>query len=273
MLWRGVKLSALCLLLGVQAGLAQVSAQDCAALEVALAGTGASHLDLVARDDLARRIERHGPALGLSVSTARLQALALREDDPALQELLAEDLSGIEAALGLCLDAVAGQDAGGGGAVHAGSGAQAGIGRGGARIEIAAVPFPWPAFAGLIALIVCIVLAVRGYLFLERRRRRQARRHACDLAAQAVPDGGVAVDVRVTDISRLGCRLTPAAALGRPGARIALQVAGLELPARITWQNRHFCGVDFAAPIPQSEIDQILAVRPETEVMDGMVHV
>ena len=261
-----VLLAGLCLGLRAGAALAQVSAQDCDALEAALSqrAGGVSDLDLVARDDLARRIERHGPDLGLTPSTTRLQALALRENDRALMAMLMADMPALQAAHALCLDSVAGGDATAG-ASDALAGSGAGEGRAApprrdrARIEIGAVPFSWAGFLGLTGATLSIALGVWGYILVEKRRRRRVRRHVCDLPARAHPEGAGAVAVRVADVSRLGCRVTPGAVLGQTGTRVSLEVSGLNLPGRIVWQNRHFCGLVFAAPVAQAEIDLLLA--------------
>lgn len=265
---RDVKLSAaivftaLSVVLRCEAALAQVSEQDCAALEVVLTGTGAvAELDAVDRDDLARRIERHGPALGLTVSTTRLQALALREDDPDLMALLMADLPALQAAHAQCLVSTAEAD-GEGSAAQASGGAvvrRAGPPRR-ARIEMGndTIPFSWLALLGLAAVILSMGLVIWGFVFSETRHRRRARRFVCDLPARVSIEGAAEVAVQVTDISRLGCRLTPGT-LGPPGTRVDLQVAGLALPGRVMWQNRHFCGLAFATPLARPEIDHLLA--------------
>ncbi len=70
-----------------------------------------------------------------------------------------------------------------------------------------------------------------------------------------------AIDVRVTDLSRKGCRLAGGHGL-EPGADIWLKLSGLSvINARVEWVSDEEAGCRFEPPIHQSSVDEAVAAE------------
>lgn len=240
-----------------------VDQQDCAALEYVLSLEGQlSDLDLDERDAVARRIERHGEALGLSATQVRLQALALRDNDSDLSDLILSENATIQQAHADCLQNV---ETNGGDKDLALKNGQPRIARGGGSSRFAGISFsgqqisvPWSAFAGLSVAIVLIGALIWMLIVAERRKRRRSPRYNCDIPAVFRLEDGPELSVRVTDISLKGCCLTLPNEVTAPGLRTTLDLGRTIIAARVVWHNKYFCGVEFTTELSQDQVQDLL---------------
>ncbi len=254
---------------------AEVSLLDCAAFEYVLSLEGqASALDLDARDALARRIERHGETLGLSRTQVRLNALALRDNDRELSDLILTDRNPVQQAYGDCLASVEMTDADTGLTMK--PPVKSPSRQNSIRVPDIAVwsiqtPVPW----GMLAAFFGGICLIWGIVWLagmtDRRSRRRLRRFNCDIAAVLRLDDRPDLPVRVTDISMEGCRLSLEKAGVTVGAQSLLAMGRNTISARIVWCNKHFCGVQFATKLPESDLIEFLRQdqKPEFATAPG----
>ena len=237
---------------------AEVSMLDCAAIAHVLSlDEQISDMDLDARDAMARRIERHGETLGLSPTQIRLSALALRDNDTDLADLILSDSDPLQQAYGACLESAGISDADIG--LTAKTAAQNAARQDSVRfpsIKVWAVQASgsWMVFAvfsgGLLLIGGIVWLAGRA----DRRNRRRLRRYNCDIPAVLRQDSGPELPVRITDINAEGCRLSLGATGVKVGAQSLLALGRTTIEAKVVWCNKHFCGVQFASKLPEGDV-------------------
>lgn len=101
----------------------------------------------------------------------------------------------------------------------------------------------WRMLATVIAAVGIFGLAGKGYVEMQGRRKRRARRFPCDLAGRLSMDTGKE-PVSVRDISRLGCLLRMDR--GPPAkTRCHVWIHDRWLEARVVWSNKCYVGLEF----------------------------
>lgn len=97
-----------------------------------------------------------------------------------------------------------------------------------------------------------------------RRSRRVPVQATCRVRAL----WGEAVDVLVSDLSSLGCRLEMAGS-HTIGAHLTVQMPQMKaLNATIAWSGGRYVGVAFKQPLPPAVADHLVRLNPPAEVME-----
>src|SRR4051812_4219191 len=105
----------------------------------------------------------------------------------------------------------------------------------------------------------------------DQPERRRAPRSALRLTASIREPGRSRTGARVIDISTHGCRLE-AVSGASTDSWILLSIAGLETQyCRVVWSCHEFAGVEFATPLNEAVLDQLLQDEqqlPETAIAE-----
>jgi hypothetical protein len=241
---------------------AEVSFMDCAAFGHMLAFDGqGSELDLDARDAMARRIERHGESLGLSLTQTQLSALALRDNDMELAKLILTDRDPLQQAYGNCLASLA--------LTYpdieptAQGKVQNTMRQDSTRFPIIRVwsvqmSGSWMMFAAVSGGIFLIGGVFWWMGLAGHANRRRSRRFNCDIPAVLRHCDGSELPVRVTDISLDGCRLSLEEAGVTVGVQAMLLLGPTTVAASVVWCNKHFCEVNFSKRLPERDLSHFL---------------
>ena len=102
---------------------------------------------------------------------------------------------------------------------------------------------------------------------LTHEDARHSTRRRANFAAFVRDATSSGADVRVSDLSEEGCRISPAAGLER-GSRIWLKILG-HMPQRalVAWVREDDAGCEFCTPLGSDVIEELLSVarssRPE----------
>ena len=105
----------------------------------------------------------------------------------------------------------------------------------------------------------------------DQPERRRAPRSALRLTASIREPGRSRTGARVIDISTHGCRVE-AVSGATTDSWILLAIAGLETQyCRVVWSCHEFAGVEFATPLAEAVLDQLLRDEqqlPETAIAE-----
>lgn len=83
--------------------------------------------------------------------------------------------------------------------------------------------------------------------------RRSAARATAPLAAALITVGDTH-QIALVDISATGARLR-GNDLPRKGSELFIKVGAIEPFAKVVWSRRNECGVEFATPLPQRDVE------------------
>ncbi|MCP1170510.1 PilZ domain-containing protein, partial [Limimaricola sp. ASW11-118] len=108
---------------------------------------------------------------------------------------------------------------------------------------------------GALGLAALAALAVSR---VQRKRQRQAKRHAVNLPAR-IRSGTAETETRLIDISRQGAKLRLDAGFEPAGLRgVTILLGDRRIGATARWRNKHFLGVQFLRPLPDDAVAPIL---------------
>ncbi len=119
----------------------------------------------------------------------------------------------------------------------------------------------WTAdFLAFAALLITTLITLGGAVYLFRKRGRRTKRIMCNIPV-SIRTGAMDFRTRIFDISSKGAKIKlPDDPV--PSQDATITIKGIDIPARITWQNGHFAGVVFADPLLPADLRSILAARP-----------
>ena len=107
-----------------------------------------------------------------------------------------------------------------------------------------------------ILIILASILATLYGLGLVAKTRKRRYRHICQIDARMRQDKGT-VSAEIRDVAQTGCRLTHDGTLA-VGSRVALDVAGLSVPGKISWVNSTNAGLTFDNRLTGDDLQKIL---------------
>ena len=109
------------------------------------------------------------------------------------------------------------------------------------------------------ALLIVTMTILGGTMYLFRKRGRRAKRFMCNIPV-SVQMRDVVFRTRMLDISTRGAKIKlPADPV--PSQDATITVRGIDIPAKLTWQNGHFAGVVFENRLLSSVLRSIVRNR------------